>query len=87
MPHDMEFANRTAVDLVQILAQRVEAEVSPQTDQERFQALMGPVVGMLAILFQDTVERSPTPRQTVQRLMDFYGSWICTLLSVPEDSQ
>lgn len=82
MANEMEFANRTAAELLQLLARRVEEHQAPQTGQERFQALLAPIVLMLANVLQDAVTDSDDPRRTAQNLMDFTSRSVLAILGI-----
>ncbi len=86
--NDMQRANETATELLQLLANRVEQQQSsPQTDQERLQTLLAPVVIMLANLFQEPVQNAQNPRKMAETLMDFSGRWVFSLLGLADENQ
>jgi hypothetical protein len=82
MVDKFDFTNQTGIELLQLLARRVEERLSPRSDQERFQALLGPALVLLAEIFRETVENADDPRQSAQMLLDFSDRWILQLLGI-----
>jgi hypothetical protein len=80
MADDMDFANTTGRELLQLLARRVEEGLSPQSDSERFQAMLGPALIVVAEVLRESVENAKDSSQAAHKLVDFSGRWLLKLL-------
>lgn len=80
MNDEMDFTNRTGIELIQLLARRVEEDLSPQSDNDRFHAMLGPALIVVAEVLRESVENAPDPKQAAQTAVEFCARWIFNLL-------
>jgi hypothetical protein len=71
-----EFSNRVGADLTTLLAERVKAELSQVSDQDRLTAMLGAALIATATVLRDPVERG----WNADKAVGFCSSWLKELL-------
>jgi hypothetical protein len=75
------FADRTGNELFRLLAQRVQAELSEQSDFDRYTAMMGAALIVVAEVLREPVEQG----KDVDELIAFSSRWLRKLLEPVAD--
>ncbi len=71
-----EFSNRVGADLTTLLGERVKAELSQVSDQDRLTAMLGAALIATATVLRDPVERG----WNADKAVGFCSSWLKELL-------
>ncbi len=71
-----EFSNRVGADLTALLAERVKAELSQVSDQDRLTAMLGATLLAAATVLRDPIERG----WSADKAVSFCSKWLKELL-------
>ena len=71
-----EFSNRVGADLTALLAERVKAELSQVSDQDRLTAMLGATLLAAATVLRDPIERG----WSADKAASFCSKWLKELL-------
>ncbi len=71
-----EFGNRVGADLTVLLTERVKAELSQISDQDRLTAMLGATLVTVATVLRDPVERG----WSADKAVSFCSKWLRELL-------
>ena len=72
----LEFSNRVGADLTVLLTERVKAELSQLSDQDRLTAMLGATLVAVATVLRDPVERG----WSADKAVSFCSKWLRELL-------
>ena len=71
-----EFSNRVGADLTALLAERVKAELSQVSDQDRLTAMLGATLLAAATVLRDPIEHG----WSADKAVSFCSKWLKELL-------
>ncbi|MGH8430219.1 MAG: hypothetical protein ACREUF_07420 [Solimonas sp.] len=78
MAGEFDFSNTTAQELLQLLAQRADEELA--ADADRFSAVLGAALLLVAEVLRDPIQRTEQPQQAAEELVAFSARWLRELL-------
>ena len=73
---EMAFANKTGVELFHLLEQRAGEELSPQSPFDRYNAVLGAALIVVANVLREPVERG----EDLDKLIAFSSHWLRVFL-------